>query len=347
MDRYIKEVQLKHGTALYAHIPYRVEGQKKRKFLTMPTGAWKGQDRLAYTRIGKFLDMLENGIHPKAHKMFVSQLNYEPDNEDNKIIWTKGVKPFFEDTRIMEMDKTALERYAASRWGMADGKRPHFKKDTFSKHVRVLKYAIRTVLKTWEPPGVDCVEIPFEKKPPLTFEDARIVAPYVKAQSKKLGLLYWVGFWIEAYTAIDTGDVIALASEHFIKDRTWIKKLRGKTGQWIKMPIPKPLLEIIDEIPWPLDKKQPLFQGISAGAMNKAITRAFIDAAKVKGNEHLAGYGSKYLRRMVSSLLMDYGFDRYWIGKALSHAEGSRQTDKYPDVYDETFEKRFAQVFGR
>ena len=53
------------------------------------------------------------------------------------------------------------------------------------------------------------------------------------------------------------------------------------------------------------------------------------------------------MRRMVSSLLMDYGFDRYWIGKALSHAEGSRQTDKYPDVYDETFEKRFAQVFGR
>ena len=250
MDRYIKEVKLRHGTALYAHIPYRVEGRKGRQWLTMPTGAWKGQERLAYTKIGKYLEMLENGIHPKAHKMYIRQLNYVPENEDNKLIWTAGVKPFFEGARVMEIDKAALERYAESRWGMADGRRPYYKKDTFSKHTRILKHAIRTVLKNWELPEMDCVEISFEKKPPLTFEDARIVAPYVKKQSKQFGLMYWMGFWIEAYTAIDTGDVITLAPEHFIKERTWIKKRRGKTDQWIKIPIPKPLLEIIDEVPW-------------------------------------------------------------------------------------------------
>jgi len=46
----------------------------------------------------------------------------------------------------------------------------------------------------------------------------------------------------------------------------------------------------------------------------------------------LPGYGSKYLRRIVASIMLDNGYSNDWIGKALAHSEGSKVTRKYTKV---------------
>jgi hypothetical protein len=54
------------------------------------------------------------------------------------------------------------------------------------------------------------------------------------------------------------------------------------------------------------------------------------------------GYGAKYLRRYVASMLLDDGYSHDWIGKALAHADRSKISRRYSKVYKATLETAFA-----
>ena len=153
------------------------------------------------------------------------------------------------------------------------------------------------------------------------------------------------------YTALDILDAIQLAPDDIVREGTWISMDRSKSGVQIELPVVPQLARILSKVPRPIDSKRPYCAGIirkngaeatpkqASKNVSTAIKRAFSTSGK-------PGYTAKDLRRMLGAILLDQGYSREWIDKALTHAPGSRTTDAYMGVYDETLERAFKDAFG-
>ena len=164
--------------------------------------------------------------------------------------------------------------------------------------------------------------------PPLTLDQIEQASGFVP--DRYLGV-----FWTMAYSGADISDVLGLSPKHF-KDG-WIIKERGKTGEDIAIPVCDPLTAIFKTIPWPINPEENIFPGLSSKAVSTQVRRSFTKAG-------LSGYGSKYLRRFIASVMLDNGYSNDWIGKALAHSEGSKVTKKYTKVYKSTLEEAFRKI---
>jgi len=164
--------------------------------------------------------------------------------------------------------------------------------------------------------------------PPLTFEQIKITALSVASK-------YLLIYWTMAYTALDISDVTGL--RQFEVKEGWINSTRGKTNTEIKIPISKELQTEFNKLPINLDPNALLFPGIENDKVSKEIIRAFKKAG-------LPGYGSKYLRRFVASIMADNGYSELQIAKALAHTPGSKLTAGYIKPYDKTLIEAFACV---
>jgi len=137
---------------------------------------------------------------------------------------------------------------------------------------------------------------------------------------------------------MDVSDVVYLRPEDF-KDG-WIIKERGKTGMEINIPVCAPLAQILKPIPWPIKQNERIFPEMDPDAAGTHIRRCFTKSG-------LDGYGSKYLRRFIASIMLDNGYSNDWIGKALAHAEGSKITKRYSKIYRDTLEEAFGKITAR
>jgi len=137
------------------------------------------------------------------------------------------------------------------------------------------------------------------------------------------------------YTALDISDVTSL-KQFEVKDG-WINSKRGKTKRDIHIPICKELQTHFNKIPINLDGNALLFPNIENDKVSKEIIRAFKRAG-------FLGYGSKYLRRFIASIMADHGYEETLIGTMLAHAPGSKLTAGYIKPYDKTLEEAFACV---
>jgi len=163
---------------------------------------------------------------------------------------------------------------------------------------------------------------------PLTLNQIETVSKYINDGYKPI-------YWIMAYTGMDVSDVIFLKPKDFKEG--WIKKERGKSGIDIAVPVCDPLADILKSVPWPINQGARIFPNHTPKGTATYVRRCFKKAG-------LDGYGSKYLRRFIASILLDNGYSNDWIGKALAHADGSKITKKYSKVYESTLQEAFGKI---
>lgn len=333
-------------------------GKRVRKFLSKTLNAKEEDYGAAMIEFGRILENLDKGVHPNALKTVVGRLNYHADNTDKQALWENNIKPFFHDYRVQEVDEALIKRYIRTKWEQAgDEGELRSKKSSLKKRLRVLREAIHLVHPLWQVPVVKTREIPMEKKQPLVIEAAKSAAPFVKAASEKNGDKYLLAHWIMLYTAMDISDAIALAAEHIVpfeiegKKYKWISMERAKSGVKIELPLVAPLDRILSRAPRPIDSKTPYCHGIllkdgtvaPPGKAAKNVATAVRRGFRLSGK---AGYSSKDLRRMLGAVLLDLGYSRELIRKALTHAPGSRSTDAYMGVYDASLNEALQNAFG-
>lgn len=298
-----------------------------RKQLSISLGT---KDELeALCKAGEMAANMKRGIEPQAGSTRIKNLPLPNLGERDQRIRDLHIDPFFGNIKPRDMTKELIERYMVKRWGFKEGKIQAVK-NTWKKESSVLIRIMRLADPLWKIPKIDYKATYKDKLPPLTFEQVKQVGNRVYP---KYQAVYWVMVW----TGMDIMDAVTLAPCH-IKDG-WIDKLRSKTRHAdkppvINIPVCKGLAKILKSVPRPLDPNEPLFTHINNKYASKEIRKAFDRAG-------LGGYGAKYLRRYVASVMLDGGYSREWIGKALAHSEDSEVTMKYPEIYPEKLKEAF------
>ena len=287
----------------------------------------------ALVKAGEIAANIKRGIEPKAVSTKIKLLVLPNLGERDTGIRSNHIDPFFGDLKPIEIEQHHIEQYMEHRWGRAKDGRVMAVKNTWKKEGSVLVRIMRLVDPAWKLPKIEYKATFTEKLPPLTFDQVGRTANMVLEKYRTL-------YWVMVYTGMDIMDAVTLAPCH-LKDG-WIVKARHKTERLgnpnqIRIPICKTLEEKLSSVPRPLNQDEPLFAHIKNKNASKEIRKAFKRAG-------LAGYGAKYLRRYVASVLLDNGFSREWIGKALAHSEGSDVTMDYPGIYDSTLVKAFKHL---
>jgi len=298
--------------------------------IEVPLNATEFEKKKAAAQLGEILKDLKDGIHPQSIRQRIKNLKIKvPIIQRNQEILNKHIYPFFGLFRPRDVDLDLISNYIEYRYGLSDEGKLQAVYNTIDKELIVFQMLIRTVDKNFIVPRPDYEHI--QRKgdlPPLTFEQIQITALSVSTR-------YLVIYWAMAYTALDISDVTALR-QFEVKDG-WINSRRGKTNTEIKIPISKELQAEFNKLPINLDPNALLFPDIENDKVSKEIIRAFKRAG-------FPGYGSKYLRRFVASIMADNGYSELQIAKALAHRPGSKLTAGYIKSYDKTLIEAFACV---
>ena len=201
--------------------------------------------------------------------------------------------------------------------------------NTIKKELLALQQLLQVVLgKHYRVPRIKFKKLKRPKLRPLNFIQ-------IKETSKFVGKSYIEIYWLMALTGIEIADCLALRPMDF--KQGWLDTERSKTGEIIRVPVCPFLWDILKPVPWPIDKEEPIFKSVTADSIKTNITRAF-------NKSELKGYGSKYLRRFIGSILLHLGNTESWIATMLSHAEGSNQTKEYLDIYPEKAVEEFNKI---
>lgn len=288
------------------------------------------EKKKALAQLGEILRDLKDGIHPQSIRQRIKFLKIRvPVIERNQQILDKHIYPFFGQYRSRDVDLELISKYIEYRYGLNSQGRLQAVHATIDKELIVLQMLLRTADKTLQVPRPVYQHIDRKGElPPLIFKDIQKTALSVPTK-------YIVIYWAMAYTALDISDVTALR-QFEVKDG-WINSKRGKTKRNIHIPICKELQAEFKKLPINLDPNALLFPGIDNDKVSKEIIRAFKRAG-------FPGYGSKYLRRFIASIMADHGYEETLIGTMLAHAPGSKLTAGYIKPYDKTLIEAFACV---
>ncbi len=309
---------------------FRFKGRK----IEVSLDAYEKEPWKALKNLGALRERLERGEDPITSRKKFKTMKYPEKDPRGISIWETNVKPFFGEYYVKDITRELIESYIVHRWGQKDGK-PFGVKSTLDKELRVLKTVICRGMPKWELPRYSYVQKKSSiQKAPLTPELIALAATHMKEQSL-------IGFWIMAYTGMEPKDIEQLEKGHF-KDGL-IKKVRSKSSRYksqpmIQVPVCKGLQEKLKKVPFPLKADQKILPGFDARLFAKQVKRAF---EKIGYKE----YSAKDLRRYVASRLLDAGYSLDWIAKALGHSPGSRITEVYPGVYEDTLKQAFNEAF--
>lgn len=298
--------------------------------IEVPLDASEFEKKKAHAKLGEIMKDLQNGIHPQSIRQRIKNLKIKiPIIQRNQEILDKHIYSFFGLHRPRDVDLDLIAKYIEYRYGLSQEGKLQAVHNTIDKELIVLQMLLRTVDKNFQVPRPDYEHIQRKGElSPLTFEQIQKTALSVPSR-------YIVIYWAMAYTALDISDVTAL-KQFEIKDG-WINSKRGKTKRNIHIPICKELQVLFNTLPINLDPNALLFPNVENDKVSKEIIRAFKKA-------RLAGYGSKYLRRFIASIMADHGYAETLIGTMLAHAPGSKLTAGYIKPYDKTLIEAFACV---
>jgi integrase len=311
----------------YSNIRDKKNPKKK---IQVSLDAYENETRKATKNLGVVLSDIEKGINPTSARKNIHKLELSGKvTERTKSALRKHIYPFFGAYKPREIDKSKIEIYIKHRFGLnADGELQAYK-NTIEKELLALQRLMQTVYgEGYKLPKVVYKKLNKEILSPLTLEQIEVVSRCVMDMYKPV-------YWIMAYTGMDVSDVISLTPGDF--QDGWIKKERGKSGIEIAVPVCEPLEDILKSVPWPIHQDARIFQNMTANGCAIHVRRCFKTAG-------LDGYGSKYLRRFIASIMLDNGYSNDWIGKALAHAEGSNVTKKYTKVYESTLKEAFGKI---
>jgi|TARA_R110000822_G_C15306585_1_gene492439 integrase len=311
----------------YANIP---DPKRPGRKIQSSLNAYANEKRKASVELGKVLQDIDRGIDPTTARKNMAGLKLKGKVSDRaQGIYDTHIIPYFGSMKPKDINEDVLAGYVESRYGLNNEGELQAYGETIGKEFDVLQRLLRGVFgkgHTIDKPYY--VNLKRDILHPLTLEQIEHVSKFMNDS-------YFPVFWIMAYTGMDISDVLDLEPSHF-KDG-WITKERGKTKIQIKVPICEPLADIFKVVPWPINQESKIFPKLNTKATSTYIRHQFRKAG-------LSGYGSKYLRRFVGSILLDKGYTKDWIAKALAHAEGSKQTDKYMAVYDLTLSEAFSKI---
>ena len=311
----------------YANIP---DPKRPGRKIQSSLNAYANEKRKAQIELGKVLQDIERGIDPTTARRNMAGLKLKGKvSERTQGIYDNHIIPYFGSMKPKDINEEVLEGYIESRHKRnKDGELQAYG-ETIGKELDVLQRLLRGVFgKGYTLDKPNYINLKRDILHPLTLEQIEHVSKFMNGS-------YFTVYWIMAYTGMDISDVLDLEPRHF-KDG-WIRKERGKTEIDIKVPICEPLADIFKMVPWPLKQDDKIFPKLKPKATSTYIRRKFDKAG-------LEGYGSKYLRRFVGSILLDNGYTKDWISKALAHAEGSKQVEKYTAVYDKTMSEAFSTI---
>jgi len=301
----------------------------------IPLGLYKNQKIQAVQKVGAILAVLEKGLEPISPKTKIKNLSLEGKITARvQQILDQHIYPFFGEFKPHEVDEAKISDYIVSRFGLDSDNELQAYENTLSKELQALQRLLQTVCgKNFKIDKPDYNKLSREILKPLTIKEIIYVSGFLNEKK------YIPIYWFMVYTGMDIMDVVTLKPCDIKagKRMSWIHRKRSKTQKEIKLPICKPLNDILSRLPKPLNPNQKIFPDINPKATSTYIRRVFDKAG-------LVGYGPKYLRRFVGSFLTDKGYSESWVGKALAHAEGSKQTEKYCQIYDSTMEEAFSLI---
>lgn len=294
--------------------------------------AYANEKRKAQIALGGLLKDMENGIRPLSARSRISKLKIAGRITIRSAqILRSHIIPFFGKYKPKEVAHENIADYIESRFGRNKQGELQAYPNTIKKELLILQRLLQVPFgESYRLPKVEYRKLKREILEPLRIEQIELTADHVGPRFLPL-------YWIMAYTGIDIGDAIALRPMDF-KDN-WLKTVRGKTEQRIEVPVCPELRDLLKGVPWPFDKSERIFQKINSKETSTNIRRAFVSAG-------LGGYGPKYLRRFIGSILLAQGCTKDWIARILSHAEGSAETDKYLGVYKTQAEEEFNKIRG-
>jgi len=301
-----------------------------KKKIVVSLDAYEQETRKATVNLGKILADIENGINPASTRKRIISLEIKGrmTKRMDQALRTH-VYPYFGSYRPGEIDEEIIAKYIEHRFGLSiDGELQAYA-NTIKKELQALQRLLQSVFSArYLLPRVKYKNLTKEILPPLTLEQIERASMFVLDEYKSI-------YWLMAYTGMDISDVVYLKPEDF-KDG-WIIKQRGKTTQDIAIPVCEPLADVLKTVPWPIKQDTRIFNNVNPGFISNHIITCFKKAG-------LEGYGSKYLRRFIASVMLDNGYSNDWIGKALGHAEGSRTTKRYSKIYKATLEEAFGKI---
>jgi len=303
-----------------------------RKKIVVSLDAYEKEIYKATIELGRVLSDIEKGIYPVSAGKTIKTLKLTGViSERARGILDTHIYPFFGNYKPREVDRRLIEKYIEHRYGLSQDGALQAYKDTIEKELAVLQRLLQTAFgDSYLKPKVKYKKLKREIYPALTLEQIEHVSSFINNS-------YLPVFWTMAYTGADISDVLDFAPKHF-KDG-WIIKERGKTEEQIYIPVCEPLADILKTVPWPINQETKIFPGLNPKATSTYIRHKFKKAG-------FPGYGAKYLRRFVASIMLDNGYSNDWIGKALAHSEGSKVTRKYTKVYKETLAEAFGKIKG-
>lgn len=341
-DKMMKTVRNKW----YAHFYY------KGQYYCDPLNAYKQERWKAIMAVGVLRDRLVNGVYihsnatiEKARDLYLESIKGRDATyiASKNGILKKHLMPFFEGFKISGMDKATVLAYKDFR------EEKGAPKNTLSKEMDILLKMMQCVNENFKFPKLEYKNKGKKITNNLTMEDIEKISQFVKQQSTKtrngkgpFGELYFLIFWIQVYTGMDTGDVLKLTPKNInFKERMINVELgRGKTGVEFAIPICSPLMEILRSLPRSFDKNKTYFEGIGNSQANRAIQRSFRCAGFESG-------GSKMFRHFVVSELANAGTPEAITQKIVGHADGTDITRKvYTHIYPETAKKYYDKAFG-
>jgi len=304
--------------------------QNPGKKIVVSLDAYANEKRKAQIALGGLLKDMENGIRPLSARSRISKLKISGRCSDRTArILSLHIYPFFGKYKPKEVDHGLITDYIEFRFGRSEQGELQAYPNTIKKELLTLQRLLQVPFgDSYRLPKVEYNKLKRQILEPLRIEQIELAAEHV-------GSRFVPVYWIMAYTGIDIGDAIALRPMD-IQDN-WLKTVRSKTNQKIEVPVCPVLRDILREVPTPLNKSEKIFKEINSKEVSTNIRRAFESSG-------LGGYGSKYLRRFIGSILLAQGCTKDWIGKMLSHAEGSAETDRYLGVYRTQAEEEFNKI---
>jgi len=281
----------------------------------------------AMQSFGKKLEQIERGDLPNTSCVKFASLaeNWKRNpvslkgsnhgSPDNLLILDSTLVPYFCRYKTKEITRGLVRKYLKMR--EAEGR----KASTLRKEIRVLKWVMQSVLKSWTLPAWDFQNKEKEKDEAPTRHQVALMLGAV-ALSKNYGDQYQDIASIMAYTGLDTSDVLRLCRESF-KDGCLVGR-RGKTGKRFKVGIPAALDSILARLSkvMSLDPLETFFDIPCADTASQAIKKAFV----VTGNPK---FHAKSLRDFYASELYNQGENDNFIQDSLGQVRGSTETKKY------------------
>ncbi len=281
----------------------------------------------AMQSFGQKLEQIERGDLPNTCNLKFGRLaeNWKRNplslagsthgSPDNLLILDSTLVPYFAKNKIKEITKELVRKYLKIREGQGR------KESTLRKEIRVLKWVMQSVLKSWELPAWDFQNKEKEKDEAPTRYDVALMLGAI-SHSKNYGDQYQDIASIMAYTGLDTSDVLSLCRQSF-KDGCLVGR-RGKTGKRYKVGIPAALDSILARLVKvvSLDPLETFFGIPCADTASQAIKKAFVVTGKPQ-------FHAKSLRDFYASELYNQGENDNFIQDSLGQVRGSTETKKY------------------